>query len=345
MIEEEEDEEFIKTTFEYGLITQDSKFWDDYEDMGEEELLKSKIVKVKIYKGKYQGKDAIFGVGFTFKNYYSGETRSFEHIGTEKFEIVEEFNFRDDDYLIGFHIRFRNEAEYISQIGFTSYYKGKILVGTEEGNDITVECNDGDNIIIGTCGCCSKKLDAMGVIYINKVKLLHLISNINEKLSIEQKEINKNIEEKIKTLEKQLNEEKKENKILQNKISYLKNLLNEVIQKNLNNINFEGLKISSGKDTNIKELKNEISDSFFKLIDNQEIICININSYDENIRTSIICKNSDIFEDLEKKFYKKYPEYSNLNCFFTINGKIIDKNKNLEENNIHNDDLIILREK
>ena len=167
--EEQEEKEIIKYSGNYGGITQESKHWDDLEDMGEEELLKNKIVKVKIYTGKYQGKNAIMGVAFTFKNYFSGETKPCnEHKGSEQFEDVKEMNIKGDEYLVDFNIRFTNEAEYISQVGFTTSKGNKLLVGTEEGEDKTIESNGGDNIIIGTFGCTEKKLDAMGVLYINK---------------------------------------------------------------------------------------------------------------------------------------------------------------------------------
>ena len=167
--EEHEDNEIIKYTGNYGGINQESKHWDDLEDMGEEELLKNKIVKVKIYTGKYQGKNVIMGVAFTFKNYFSGEIKPCnEHKGSEQFEDVKEMDIKGDEYLVDFNIRFTNEAEYISQVGFTTSKGNKLLVGTEEGEDKTIESNGGDNIIIGTFGCTEKKLDAMGVLYINK---------------------------------------------------------------------------------------------------------------------------------------------------------------------------------
>ena len=166
---EQDDKEIIKHTGNFGGITPESKFWDDSEDIGEEELLKNKIVKVKIYTGKYQGKNAIMGVAFTFKNYFSGEIKPCnEHKGSEQFEDVKEMDIKGDEYLVDFNIRFTNEAEYISQVGFTTSKGNKLLVGTEEGEDKTIESNGGDNIIIGTFGCTEKKLDAMGVLYINK---------------------------------------------------------------------------------------------------------------------------------------------------------------------------------
>ena len=146
-----------------------------------------------------------------------------------------------------------------------------------------------------------------------------------------------------KKISEDLNKEKNSNKLSENKIKYLQNLLNEAIQNNLNGAQ-EDSKISFEKDKKIEELKNELSRFPFRLSDNEKIIFININSYDESIRASILCKNKDKFEEIEKNFYKLFPEYSNLNCVFTINGKKIDKYKNLDENNIYNDALIIVIE-
>ena len=41
-------------------------------------------------------------------------------------------------------------------------------MGTEEGNDKTIETNGGENIIIGTFGHINKKLDAIGILTITK---------------------------------------------------------------------------------------------------------------------------------------------------------------------------------
>ena len=53
---DEEENELVKYTGNYGGIDQESKFWDDYEEMGGEkgeDLLKYKIVKIRIYTGKF----------------------------------------------------------------------------------------------------------------------------------------------------------------------------------------------------------------------------------------------------------------------------------------------------
>ena len=59
---------------------------------------------------------------------------------------------------------------------------------------------------------------------------------------------------------------------------------------------------------------------------------------------SIICKNTQKFNELEKKLYKDYPEYSESNNYFRINENIVNKDKSLDENKIRNSDIIILEQ-
>lgn len=167
--EEEEEKELIQYSGNYGGIDQDSKFWDDFEEMGEDELLKHKIVKIKIFTGDLSGKKAIFGIDVTFKNLSTGEIKKTqEHRGSEQFLDSKEIEIGPDEYLTDFHIRFTNDADYISQLGFKTNKEKSILEGSEEGEDKTILSNGGDNIIIGTFGCLNKKLDAMGVLFISK---------------------------------------------------------------------------------------------------------------------------------------------------------------------------------
>ena len=166
---EEEDNSIIKYTGFYGGITQESKFWDDFEDYGEKKLLNLKIIKVRIYSGKFNDKDAIFGVGFTYKDLTNGKEILVDHKGSD-FVDVKEFVIKQDEYLIDFHIRFKPEADYISQLGYSTNQHNSILIGSEEGEDKNIYSNGGGNIIIGSFGCFNKKLDATGVLYVNKEK-------------------------------------------------------------------------------------------------------------------------------------------------------------------------------
>ena len=53
-------------------------------------------------------------------------------------------------------------------------------------------------------------------------------------------------------------------------------------------------------------------------------------------------KNTDIFNNIEKTLYEDYKDYYETNNFFTVNGLKINRFKSLEENNIHNNDVILL---
>ena len=66
-------------------------------------------------------------------------------------------------------------------------------------------------------------------------------------------------------------------------------------------------------------------------------------SIDQNIIYSIICKNTDIFANIEKIFYDKYPEYKNTQSEFFINGNKIDRFKNINDNKIKNSDIITFK--
>ena len=162
MSENNEDNSIIKYSGNYGGITYESKFWDDFEDYGEKKLLNSKIIKVRIYSGKFYDKDAIFGIGFTYKDLTNGKEIVVDHKGSDDFIDVQDFVIKQDEYLTDFHIRYKPEAEYISQLGYTTN-KGKlILIGSEEGEDKNIPLNGGENTIIGTFGCFNKRLDATG---------------------------------------------------------------------------------------------------------------------------------------------------------------------------------------
>jgi hypothetical protein len=170
----DEEKSLIKYLSNYGGFTPESQFWDDLEDMGEKELLKRKIIKIKVYTGKYNGKDAIFGISVTFKNLSNGAIEEIDHKGSKDFEDVKEFVI-GGQFLTDFHIRFNNEAEYISQLGYGTT-KDQFLVPekSDDGEDKTIKTNGGDNIIVGTFGYLKEKLDATGILYIPKKEYMKI---------------------------------------------------------------------------------------------------------------------------------------------------------------------------
>ncbi len=147
----EEDNTLIKYSDIFGQVTQESKFWDDFEEIGEAELLKLKLTNIKIYTGVCNNKVAIAGISTTFKNTFTGKTlKTVEHKGSDDFVDVKELVIKGDEFLTDFHIRFPNEAKYISQIGYAANKGNKTLVPeqSEDGVYKTIEQNGGNNIII-----------------------------------------------------------------------------------------------------------------------------------------------------------------------------------------------------
>ena len=178
------------------------------------------------------------------------------------------------------------------------------------------------------------------------------------------KENTEELIKKINILENEIKEEKNANKILEEKIKFLskeledKNNIINILNKNneINdfsnkNINFISDKKSKEqlyniiieKDKEIKELKLSISRYPFELKEGEFLMTVNFMSIDNKIQNySLICKNNDTFNIIEKKVYEEYKEFYETENYFTVNGRKINKCKTLDENNIHNNDAIIL---
>ena len=171
---------------------------------------------------------------------------------------------------------------------------------------------------------------------INKINTS--INNINEiKLS------EKALEKSNKELEKRLILEREKNRKLIKKINQLNDLLkndskNNVSEENSNDL----LQLLVQKEKIIEELRLKLSKSSLELSGREKLISIIFTSTDKKFLHSVICKNTDIFYNLELKLYQKYKEYSKLENYFTVNERKINKTKNLEFNKIKDNDIIIL---
>ena len=93
-----------------------------------------------------------------------------------------------------------------------------------------------------------------------------------------------------------------------------------------------------------KELKDIKSNLSFELLPGEKLMNVIIISVDQKIHIPIICKNTDIFTRLENIIYENYPEYSESENFFMVNGSRINKYKSLEFNKIKNNDIITLKQ-
>ena len=165
--------------------------------------------------------------------------------------------------------------------------------------------------------------------------------NMNDNLSVL---INK-LKIKNKDLESKLNE-------LENKNNLENENKNFKILTNSNNINIINENDSSNQEENINKLNKKIKDLEEKLErypcileKNEKLITIIIYSEDKSIHHSIISKNTDIFIKIVNEIYKIYPEISEKNNIFTYKGKIIDKSKSIENNEIKDGDVVILTQK
>ena len=83
----------------------------------------------------------------------------------------------------------------------------------------------------------------------------------------------------------------------------------------------------------------------FELRPGEKIMSIIFSSTKQDVLHSVICKNTDLFLNIELKVYNEYPQYKEGdNIFFTCKGKRISKYINLEENGIKDNDIILLNE-
>ena len=149
-------------------------------------------------------------------------------------------------------------------------------------------------------------------------------------------------------LENALKKEKEKNIELEEQIKTLKNLLNNNNNtineyKDTNKVNRDDLMESVlKKDKEIEDLKAKLGRFPFQLLEGEKLMSIIIISIDQKIHCSFICKNTDVFSSIETKLYQMYNEYSESENFFTVNGKKINRHKNLDYNHIKDKDIIIL---
>lgn len=136
---------------------------------------------------------------------------------------------------------------------------------------------------------------------------------------------------------KLIEELKKRNNQLMEQIKYLNNRLREIEYQKV-------LDINKNKDKIIElmeELKNIKSKCPIELLSGEELFSIIFKNIEKNILYSIICKNTDIFVKIESMLYEKYPNLKESENTFTINGVKINKYKNLKENGIQDNSIIL----
>ena len=161
------------------------------------------------------------------------------------------------------------------------------------------------------------------------------IIKINEEKIIKDNEIKNMNNEQINKIKKiDSNSDGIENLIIEdNKTS--ENLLIELDDSNKNSFHI----LHDKKENDV--LKNDLP---FELSENEKLMCVIIQcNEDKEVHYPIICKDKLPFKNLEDLLYDKYPKYKETENEFYVDGNKIDKLKTLEENNIKNGQIIIMK--
>jgi glycosyltransferase involved in cell wall biosynthesis len=75
----------------------------------------------------------------------------------------------------------------------------------------------------------------------------------------------------------------------------------------------------------------------------EQMIALNFESTDSKLHYAIPCLNKDLFVDVEKKLYDKFPEYKERNNIFLSQGKTVLRFKTVGENQLESGIPIIMQ--
>ena len=188
-----------------------------------------------------------------------------------------------------------------------------------------LECISNNKNILNEINGTSEYITKYKSIFINIENILNDKDPLKEKYNKLLDELNEK-NKKLKELEKklldefELNEKNKKLKELEKK------LLDELNEKN----------------KKLNELEKKLSRYPFQLSENEKLISVIFSSFEEDINYSLICKNTDYFESIENRFYEIFSEYNSLDYYFSSKGNKINKEKNLMENKIYDNDIILV---
>ena len=166
----------------------------------------------------------------------------------------------------------------------------------------------------------------------------------NTKLNEELIQVNK--------LKQDLDKYKKENEKLNEELIKAKKIITNLsinqldineLQKLRDENNNLKLQLNT-KDKEIQDLKNVIKNNKIEVknVNFEDIMVINFISQDSSVHYGIKCLPDDVFAEIEEKLYKKYNNLRETNNTFMANARPVLRFKKLNENNIHDGDIIQL---
>ena len=131
---------------------------------------------------------------------------------------------------------------------------------------------------------------------------------------------------------------------MQNQKSTVNNQKNNMLANQMYNNNrnimsqYNNIYSNSMNNNTNKNMNNQRTN----LLPGEKLMSVIIWSNNQEVHTSVICKNTDLFVNVELKVYEQYPKYKETENFFTVNGIKINKYKNLDENKIKDNAIILL---
>ena len=125
-----------------------------------------------------------------------------------------------------------------------------------------------------------------------------------------------------------------------NKVEQLNSEINS-LKATLDSKNLEIQNLTNYHKNELKKISQSTSNLEF-CKQGEKLMAVNFISKDEKVNLALPCKNTDTFVRLEEQLFNEYPDYKNVNTYFTVDGNIIKSNKTMEENNIKNTDAILL---
>ena len=126
---------------------------------------------------------------------------------------------------------------------------------------------------------------------------------------------------------------------------------NEILLVNKNDTEKEQLKRQIEENKNLIKKCNEQEKEInflksvipFDVKEGEKLMCIEIFSDIDKTYFPLLCKKTQKFQCLEDSLYEKKPNYKEIKKSFFCNENIVDSSKTLEENNIKEGDLIIMK--
>ena len=161
---------------------------------------------------------------------------------------------------------------------------------------------------------------------------------------IDLREKNNILNNKLNNLIKKNNDLLLENSILKKKIEELNKIINNLNKTTNNSKNLQSPSEMNELYKKIEELEEKLKRYPIILEKNENLMSIIFQSIDQEIKYSMICKNTDTINRLEEKLYEVFPIFSEKDNFFLCKGKKLNKFKTFDFNNIKNGDIIILNQ-